>query len=134
MLNFKIFKVPFLVGSILALMTISISANALTSACIRYPGITIAHVVTWTFVEQLAYDITIYQSNFEGPNAPYPGITAVSQVTTDTPQPVGHWLGGWAPGLWQVLGDSNQFAIISTNPLEIIVNTPDGCIEDYMLL
>lgn len=133
---YKLFNIKAsLVILYLIYCTYSLSAIALTSNCVKFPGITIGHEVTWTLIEGITFNSTTYQTNATGPNAPFPGVTAFSTAATNSSQPVGHYLFGWIPGNWQILGDAGQFAVIGIYPdFQIIFNpNPSGCIEDYVL-
>ncbi|WP_288131598.1 hypothetical protein [Microbulbifer sp.] len=129
----KKLKMLPLISALILGLCIGAPSHALVSSCQKTAG-TIAHLVTWDGFEKITFDVTGWLTNAEGPNAPTPGVSASSSVPTSTEDPVGHYLINWAPGPWEIIGDSFQFAIISTNPVQVITNPfPGACGESFTL-
>ena len=123
----------FVVISMVIISAFSKQASAISSYCLKYPGTTLTHEVFWSNFETMTFATTMMQSHAWGPNAP-DGVTAYTNHSTSESQPLVHALYNWAPGQWGILGDSNKFAIISYNPVQIITNpNPGWCAEDYIL-
>ncbi len=59
------------------------------------------------------YNTTLVDSDASGPNGNAALTTAHNTATS--PQPIGHYLNGWAPGEWGLLGESIQYNLVNDN-------------------